>query len=61
MTIKIKTVTKQDTAKILSNGSEYVLLSGVKKTNFSSLPRDVQQAINIYIGNGTAEVIVRKQ
>ena len=60
MTIKIKTITKQDATKILPNGGEFVLLSGVKKINFSSLPRDVQQAISIYLGNGLSEVIVRK-
>ena len=59
--IKIRTITKQDAVKTFPNGGEFVLLSGVKKTNFSSLPRDVQQAINIYVGNGTPDIIVRKQ
>ena len=58
--MEIKTITKQQATSSLPMNGEFVLIKGVKKTNWKSLPKDIQKVIDIYIGNGSAEVILRK-
>ena len=58
--MEIKTLTTQQAKSILPMNTEVVLLKGVKKTNWKSLPKDIQKVIDIYIGNGSADIILRK-
>ena len=58
--MEIKTITKQQATSLLPGSGEVVLIKGVKKTNWKSLPREIQQRIDIYIGNGSANIIVIK-
>ena len=58
--MEIKTITKQQATSSLPANGEFVLVKGVKKSNWKALPRDIQQVVDFYIGTGTVDVILRK-